>query len=301
MLATPDGVRANPLRIAFVGDVMLDGGPGHLVTNGRDPFAHVAKALLDNDVTIGNLECAVTRKGHQQDKSYTFKAPVASFALLKRYFSGVSLANNHALDWGVAGFLDELELLREHEVPWFGGGHDVAEARRPLLLTVRGRRIALLAYNDFPPKYFAAQPHRAGTAWLVEKNVVSDIQSAKQSGGAKLVFVYLHWGEELTEEPTSEQTKLARRLIDVGADAILGSHPHVTQTIEWYAGRPIIYSLGNFVFDYFPHDPAIWTSYVVRLEYDESNTARLSTLPVELDAAGIPHPTAADFLPWRTQ
>jgi poly-gamma-glutamate synthesis protein (capsule biosynthesis protein) len=202
------------------------------------------------------------------------------------------------LDWGVAGFIDELGLLRENAIPWFGGGHDLAEARRPQVLTIRGLRIALLGYNDFPPKSFAAKARRAGTAWLVERDVISDIQTAKAQGGADLVFVYLHWGEELTDEPTPEQTRLARRFLDAGADAILGSHPHVTQTIEWYGGRPIVYSLGNFVFDYFPHDPAVWTSYVVRLEYDDARVAKLSTLPVELDAAGIPHPTVGDFQPW---
>jgi poly-gamma-glutamate synthesis protein (capsule biosynthesis protein) len=208
------------------------------------------------------------------------------------------LANNHALDWGVTGFVEELELLRKDGIHWFGGGHNLQQARKPYVFTARGRRVALLGYNDYPPRSFAATARRAGTAWLVEKDVVSDIRAAKATAGAELVFVYLHWGEELTDKPTKEQSRLARHLIDAGADAILGSHPHVTQTIEWYGGRPIVYSLGNFVFDYFPHDPSIWKSYIVRLEYDEGRPAKLSTLPVELDAAGLPRPLVDDFLPW---
>jgi poly-gamma-glutamate capsule biosynthesis protein CapA/YwtB (metallophosphatase superfamily) len=281
---------AASFRITFVGDIMLDGGPGHLLTNRGDPFAHVASSLRASDLTIANLECALTRRGHAEDKSYTFKAPLASLPILKQYFSAVSLANNHALDWGRSGFVDELALLREHGIAWFGGGHHEREARSPLMVEARGRKVAVLGYNDYPPRSFAATAARAGTAWLVEKNLIVDIRSAKQRSKADLVFLYLHWGEELEPLPTSAQVELAHRLVDAGADAVVGSHPHVTQTIEWYRERPIVYSLGNFVFDYFPDDPAVWTSYILRLDYADTSVPVLSILPVTLDAAGIPHP-----------
>jgi poly-gamma-glutamate synthesis protein (capsule biosynthesis protein) len=269
---------------------MLDGGPGHLLTNQGDPFQHVASSLRASDLTIANLECAITRRGHAEDKSYTFKAPLVSLDTLKRYFSAVSLANNHALDWGRRGFVDQLALMREQGIAWFGGGHNEHEARSPVLLTVRGHKIALLGYNDYPPRSFAATAVRAGTAWLVEKNAVLDIRSAKLQSKADLVFLYLHWGEELEPLPTSAQVELAHRLIEAGADAVVGSHPHVTQSIEWYRERPIVYSLGNFVFDYFPHDPPVWTSYILHLDYQDAPVPMLSTVSVTLDPAGIPHP-----------
>ena len=103
------------------------------------------------------------------------------------------------------------------------------------------------------------------------------------------MFLYLHWGEELEPQPTADQVSLAHRLLDAGADGIVGTHPHVTQTIEWYGDKPIVYSLGNFVFDYFPGDPAIWYSYILQFKLNPGSRPVLSTIPLELDAAGIPH------------
>jgi hypothetical protein len=188
---------AGSFSIVFVGDIMLDGGPGHIVTNGGDPFAAVAPILRDADLTVGNLECAITRDGHAVDKPYTFKGTRKALPLLKKYFSAVSLANNHSGDWGRRGFADELTLLKETGLPWFGGGANEQEAHQPLVLTANGRRVALLGYNDFPPRSFAARRNSPGTAWLVEKDAVRDIQQARQQ--ADIVILFLHWGEELED------------------------------------------------------------------------------------------------------
>jgi len=85
------GAEEGTVRITFVGDVMLDGGPGHIVTNGGDPFASVAPALRDTDLTIANLECALVKNGHAVDKPYTFRCPQKALPLLTKYFSAVSL------------------------------------------------------------------------------------------------------------------------------------------------------------------------------------------------------------------
>jgi poly-gamma-glutamate synthesis protein (capsule biosynthesis protein) len=275
------------VRIVFVGDIMLDGGPGHVVTNGGDPFAATAPLLRDADLTVGNLECAITRDGHAVDKPYTFKGTRKALPLLKKYFSAVSLANNHSGDWGKRGFADELTLLKETGLPWFGGGANQREAHRPMVLTANGRRVALLGYNNFPPRSFAARRNSPGTAWLVEKDVVRDIQRARQQ--ADIVILFLHWGEELEEQPLPEQQALARRLIDAGADAIIGAHPHVTQTIDWYKGRPVVYSLGNFLFDYFPTDPPVWKGWIVKLTFSADASPKLEKYTVMLDPAGVPH------------
>ena len=273
----------------FVGDIMLDNGPGHLITNGVDPFAAVAPVLRDSDLVIGNLECAITRKGHAEDKTYTFKGPRSALPLLKKYFSAVSLANNHSGDWGKAGFADELTLLEEAGLRYFGGGRNEKEARRPLVLTSHGKRVAFLGYNDFPPLRFAAGPNQPGTAWLKEKDVIADIRAARERDNADFVLLFFHWGEELEDKPLPAQQSLARRLIDAGADAVVGGHPHVTQTVEWHKGRPIIYSLGNFVFDYFPGDPALWTGWMARLTLGGTERTKLELITVEMDPAGVPH------------
>jgi poly-gamma-glutamate capsule biosynthesis protein CapA/YwtB (metallophosphatase superfamily) len=276
------------LRVVFVGDIMLDGGPGHVVTNGGDPFAAVASVLRDADLTVGNLECAIVKDGHAVDKPYTFRGPKSALPLLKKYFSAVSLANNHSGDWGKKALATEFDLLREAKLPWFGAGENVQAAHAPLILVAKGRRVALLGFNDFPPRAFAAGPATPGTAWLVEKDVVRDIKLARKK--ADLVLLFLHWGEELEEQPTEQQQALARRLIDAGADAIIGGHPHVTQTIDWYKDHPIVYSLGNFVFDYFPTDPPVWKGWMVKLTFGKAERPLLESVDVELDPAGVPHP-----------
>jgi poly-gamma-glutamate synthesis protein (capsule biosynthesis protein) len=274
------------VRIVFAGDIMLDGGPGHIVTLGGDPFVNVATVLQDADLTIGNLECAIVKDGHAEDKPFTFRGPQKALPLLKKHFSAVSLANNHSGDWGKHGFLTELELLRETGIPYFGGGANAREAHRPLVLTAAGKRVAFLGYNDFPPRRFAAGPSTPGTAWLIEKDAVRDIELARKL--ADFVVLFVHWGEDLEPTVTAQQKALAHALIDAGADAIIGGNPHLTQDEEWYKDKPIVYSIGNFVFDYYPYDPAVWKAWIVRLTLGKPGRAGLEKIDVEMDPAGIP-------------
>jgi poly-gamma-glutamate synthesis protein (capsule biosynthesis protein) len=119
------------VRIVFAGDVMLDGGPGHFAAHGGDPFAHLASVLRDADLTVANLECALATRGQSVHKDFTFLAKPNCLPILKRYFSAVSLANNHSGDWGKEGFASELELLESVRLPYFGGGRNAEAARRP--------------------------------------------------------------------------------------------------------------------------------------------------------------------------
>jgi len=152
---------------------------------------------------------------------------------------------------------------------------------------VHGQRVALLGYNDFPPARFAAGPASPGTAWLVPNDVVRDIKRVRPK--ADLVLLFLHWGDDLVEEVAPEQKDMARWFIDAGADAVIGGHAHLTQSIDWYKDRPIVYSLGNFVFDYFPYDPPVWKGWIVKLTFGTGGRPQLNVTEVELDPAGIPH------------
>jgi poly-gamma-glutamate synthesis protein (capsule biosynthesis protein) len=277
-----------PFKIVFVGDIMLDGGPGHVVGNGGDPFAEVGKILRGADLSIGNLECVISRKGEPLVKSYTFLGRPECIPLLKKYFSAVSVANNHSGDYGKEAFADQLDTFDREKLPYFGGGRNLIDARKPLVLESRGRKVALLGYCDFPPKSFAADEKTPGTAWLVEADVLADIRAAK-AAGADLVIPYLHWGDEMEPASNEEQKTLARKMIDAGADAVVGMHPHVTQTVEYYRGKPIIYSLGNFVFDYFAGDPPVWNGWIAELSFDGRTAPDLTLHVVELDPAGVPH------------
>jgi poly-gamma-glutamate synthesis protein (capsule biosynthesis protein) len=277
------------VRIVFAGDVMLDGGPGHAVANGLDPFAEFAPILRSADIAVCNLECVLAGGGTQVLKPYTFRGPRESIPLLKRYFSAVSLANNHTGDFGKDGFQRQLTLLKDAGLPYFGGGSNRQEARRPLVFERSGLRIALLGYNDFPPRSFAAGDERPGVAWLVEEVVLADIRAARAREHADVVIPFLHWGREESPAPAKWQKDLARQMIDAGASAVVGGHAHVTQTVDTYKGRPIIYSLGNFVFDYYPVDPPVWIGWVVRLTLSKSGGVDLETFALEIDKTGIPH------------
>jgi hypothetical protein len=282
------------VRLVFAGDVMLDGGPGHAIVHGTDPFAEFASIFHKADIAVCNLECAVAEGGEQVLKPYTFRGPLESIPLLKKHFSAINLANNHSCDFGKAAFLDQLALLKKAEIPYFGGGRNSEEAYRPLIFNRNGLRIALLGFNRFPPKAFAASPEEPGTAWLDEPDVVKAIKSAREENHADIVIPYLHWGREDTPGPTTEQKELARRLIDAGASAIIGTHPHVIQTVDIYKGCPIVYSLGNMVFDYYPVDPEVWTGWIVELNFskpadDKPLAVGMETYVFQIDKAGIPH------------
>ncbi len=281
--------RQDTVSIVFAGDVMLDGGPGHAIVHGNDPFQEFAAIFHNADIAVCNLECVVGEGGEQVLKPYTFRGPRESIPLLKKYFTAVNVANNHSGDFGKEAFLDQLTLLKKADLPYFGGGANRQEAYQPLILNRHGLRIALLGFNRFPPKSFAAGEHEPGTAWLDEDDVLKAIKAAHEEHHAQIVIPYLHWGKEYRPEPTAEQKELSRRLIDAGASAIIGAHQHVTQTIDIYKGRPIVYSLGNMVFDYFPADPEVWTGWIVELTFNNPAQVDLKTHVLQIDKAGIPH------------
>jgi poly-gamma-glutamate synthesis protein (capsule biosynthesis protein) len=283
----------NEVTIIFAGDVMLDGGPGHSIVYGGDPFADFAEILRGADIAVCNLECVLAGGGQQVLKPYTFRGPKESVPLLKKYFSAVGLANNHTGDFGKEAFVGQLAMLDDAGLPHFGGGRNRQEARRPLILERNGMRIALLGINGFPPRSFEAGENSPGVAWLVEDAVIADIHAARDRDHADVVIPFLHWGKEGSPEPSKEQQELARRMIDAGSSAVIGAHPHVTQTIETYHGRPIVYSLGNFVFDYYPVDPEVWIGWLVRLTIRRSGEVALEKFVFQIDKAGTPHPLPA--------
>ncbi len=250
-VTAPGGVPDAEVRLAFVGDVMLADGPGRLIARGGDPFAQVAQRLAQADVRIANLECVVAQGGKALDKPWTFRARPAVLSLLKRHVDVVSVANNHSGDFGREAFAEMLDRLAAIGLPQVGGGRNLAQAHRPLLIERRGIKIALLAYDEFFPRHFEAGHDHAGVAWSEDEQVVDDIRRARREFGADLVIPFMHWGQEHEPLANARQRQLARLMVDAGADAVVGTHPHVVQDTEVYRGKPIVYSLGNFVFDGF--------------------------------------------------
>jgi len=275
------------IKIVLVGDVMLADGPGRLIRSGQDPFRHVASALTGADMTIGNLECVVASKGKPEIKPYTFRAPRQSLRLLKKYFSAVSLANNHSGDFGKGAFSEMLNLLEQHQIPYFGGGRHLRAAHQAYIREIRGKRIATLGYNGFFPRSFEALDDAPGIAWLDEDMVQEAIQHTKQALAVDFLIVYPHWGWEYQKLASPRQRQMARLMIDAGADAVVGGHPHVTQDIELYRGKPIFYSLGNFVFDGF-HDRDTRTGWLLELRLKQTGGVSWRINEVSIDAKGVP-------------
>lgn len=277
------------ITLNAVGDVMLARKVGRLIeANGTDyPLRLLGAELAAGDITFANLESPIASSGRPlPGKGICFRAaPAALASLTLGGFDVVSLANNHAVDYDSPALLETLELLAQSGIKTVGAGADINEARQPAILEAKGVKLAFLAYSDLADVYFSSKyprPHRAdanqsGVAPLEERLILEDIQAAAQQ--ADLVLVSLHWGTEYVDQPSKQQREMAHRLIEAGADVILGHHPHWLQGLEVYQGKLIAYSLGNMVFDQ-NWSEATREGLVLQLELDRQGVRQAQVRPV---------------------
>ena len=248
------------VELEAVGDIMLARTVGdQMKAEGSGiVFAGVQSVFDSGDILVGNLECALTTSGDRQPKSYTFSAPPDSAeALAQAGFDVLSLANNHAMDYGIRGLEDTLAALSQSGISPVGAGENVSQARFPVVLVRNGLRLAFLSYVDVPTessgfdaRTWIATASQPGIAWADSDHITADVVAAKLQ--ADVVIVLLHSGYEIFSyipSVSANQREEARAAIDAGAALVIGSHPHVLQSIEEYHGGLIAYSLGNFVFD----------------------------------------------------
>lgn len=281
------------VTIVLVGDIMLERTPGEHVAKGEDPFAGVADVLAEADLAVGNLECVIATVGEPVEKLFNFRCHPRNVAVIASHLDAVSVANNHSGDFGKAAFAEQLDLLKQGGLAYFGGGMNLAEAHTPLIVERNGLKIALLGYNEVEYRSFEAGPETPGLAWSDDEQVVADIRVAREQ--ADLVVVYPHWGWEYQDTPDARQQELARLMIDAGADLVVGAHPHVTQRVEVYKERLIAYSLGNFIFDDFLDVPPYLnepsrTSWVLRVTMTREGLVDWETLVARTDDRGFPQP-----------
>lgn len=286
------------LSLLFVGDVVLDGQAGKQIENGKDPFAGVANLFSQADIRIANLECVVATTGTALDKNFTFRAHPRTIPILAKYVDAVSIANNHSGDFGPSAFAEMLGLLKQQQLPYFGGGYTLKQAHEPHIIHKNGYRIALLGYNEFMPRSFEASHELAGTAWSEDEQVIADIQAARLVHRADLVIPFMHWGWENEMKAGPRQRELARKMIDAGADAVIGGHPHVIQDTEEYKGKPIIYSLGNFMID-LKDNPAQARGWALRLHIKAKTVQAWDTQVVNLDELGLPQTSTESSACWN--
>jgi poly-gamma-glutamate capsule biosynthesis protein CapA/YwtB (metallophosphatase superfamily) len=280
--------------LAFVGDVMLGRSLGERIKRGEGDtiFASVESTLQSVDLTVGNLECAMGEGGQKAKKYYAFLAPPQSAALLKKAgFGLLSLANNHSFDFGTGVFEQTVSLLDENGISYVGAGSDEVRAHAPVILSIRGIRLAFLAYVDvakeyiggFDPKVWTAGPATPGVAWAEDEKIKQDLQSVDPD--VDFTVVLFHFGDEGMDTPNPRQIQLSRLAVEYGADLVVGSHPHVLQPMDEYKGGLIFYSLGNFVFDEFDGDAN--HSAILRITVSKNGPPEYSLLLLNI-VDGIP-------------
>ncbi len=207
--------------------------------------------LDDADLAMVNLETAVTNRGSAAAKTFTFRAPPSAFAALRGGSVDVaSMANNHGLDFGLAGLRDSLAAARRYDFPVVGIGLDGKRAYAPYREVVNGQRIAVLGatqvLDDHLISAWTAGPGKPGLASAKEvPRLLQAVRQARRTSDT--VVVYLHWGIELEQCPSTDQATLARQLIGAGADVVVGGHAHRLQGAGRLGQTFVAYGLGNFV------------------------------------------------------
>ncbi|MDP3771864.1 MAG: AmmeMemoRadiSam system protein B [bacterium] len=240
-----------PITLLFVGDIMLSRLIGDIMARNNDwryPFLETADFLKNADIAFGNLEGPISSRGTKVGSIYSFRSdPRVVEGLLYAGFDVLSIANNHIWDYGADAVRDTLTILKDASIGVTGGGIDYQEAHKPLIKEVRDTKIAFLGYTDLISSSLALKTAKPAIAYLDIDQAISDVKEARKV--ADLVVVSLHQGNEYETTQNLNQEKVARALIDAGAQLIIGHHPHVIQPVTEYGGGYIAYSLGNFVFD----------------------------------------------------
>ena len=240
--------------LAFAGDVMFS--DEYLKEYDQSGISAIADEnmlshMQNADLFILNEEFPFSRRGEPMaDKQFTFRTDPKYVSILKELGTDiVTLANNHALDYGRTAFEDTLETLDQAGIQRIGGGYSISEASAPAVCTVNGQRFAIFGATRVSPSadWYAGESQSGLFQTYDPAKLNSAIQEARKSCDHVIVFV--HWGIEKNETPEEYQRSLARGYIDAGADLVVGCHPHVLQGFEYYKGVPIIYSLGNYLFD----------------------------------------------------
>lgn len=243
--------KESEVTLGFVGDIMLDRGvKTSIIKNFGGNYEKIlaeAPRILQPDIMFGNLEGPISDKGTKIGSIYSFRMdPLSTKALKEAGFDVLSFANNHVGDYSTPAFLDTLGRLKEENILYVGAGENHAEASRATIVERDGVRIGYLAMSDVGPEFMKATEEKMGILLASDKNLDAIVKEAKEL--SDILVVSVHWGDEYKPH-NKKQEVLAKRLIDNGANIVVGHHPHVPQDVVNYKDGLIFYSLGNFVFD----------------------------------------------------
>jgi poly-gamma-glutamate capsule biosynthesis protein CapA/YwtB (metallophosphatase superfamily) len=277
------------VRLALAGDTMLGRGVARVLA-ARPPEGLVAPEVVAlfaaADLAVLNLECCVSERGQRWQapgKPFFFRAPPAAVELLALLGVGcVTLANNHALDYGPQALLDTLDHLAAAGIAAVGAGPDLDQARRPAVLEAAGLRVAVVGVTDHPAD-FAAAADRPGTAYAdLPAGVPGWLLAAVRDAAAhaEVVLVSPHWGPNMTQAPVPHVRRAAAELVEAGATLVAGHSAHVPHGV----GGRVLYDLGDFLDDY-AVDPRVRNDLglLFLVTVDAAGPSALEAVPLKLD------------------
>jgi poly-gamma-glutamate capsule biosynthesis protein CapA/YwtB (metallophosphatase superfamily)/LAS superfamily LD-carboxypeptidase LdcB len=253
-----ESITPKTTSVYFVGDIML---ARNIKNSVHKNFGGDYNRLFENigelknaDILFTNLEGDVSDKGANVGSIWSFRMDPIVLPALKNFgFDVVSFANNHVGDWGMLAFKDTLHRLRDIDISAVGAGMNKSEAVTPTIIEKNGTKFGFIGFTDVGPNWLPAGQNTPGILLASDPDFANIIQNAKAK--CDVLIVSFHWGVEYKKIHNKRQETLAHNAIDNGADMVIGHHPHVIQDTQVYKDKPIVYSLGNFIFDqYFSAD-----------------------------------------------
>jgi poly-gamma-glutamate capsule biosynthesis protein CapA/YwtB (metallophosphatase superfamily) len=242
-----------PYTISFGGDTHFEGVLRGRLSNPRTALGPIASVLRGSDLTMINLETAITTGGTPAPgKQFTFRAPPTAFTALKAAgVDVVSMANNHGMDYMESGLADSLAAISRSKFPVVGIGKDAAQAYKPYRRTVNGNRVAIIGATQVLDAEFiqswTATADKGGLASAKdETSLLRAVRQARKNSDT--VIVHLHWGTEMQKCPNQAQLSLAPKLVKAGADVVIGGHAHILLGSGYLGDAYVNYGMGNFVF-----------------------------------------------------
>lgn len=281
---------SDTLTVTFTGDVLLDRGVRKMIE--RKGSAHklfspsVDSVFRQSQLVVANLECPVTEIVNPVYKRFIFRGEPQWLQVLKEHgITHLNLANNHSIDQGRDGLLDTRDnILRAGMIP-IGAGSCMDEACKEVLIADQPRNVYVIASLRLALENFAYLPQLPSVSQESEEKMIQRIQRLRESDPSCCIVVCLHWGTEHVLRPAFQQVSQARRLLDAGADILICHHTHTMQSVEIYKGKPIYYSIGNFIFD--PTRDINSRACMVQLLIT-SSTVEAKTIPVVIKNC-VPH------------
>lgn len=262
--AAPTNLKNEPAHLLFVGDIMLARGVEWQIAKHsiEYPLVDIAEYLSTPDLTIGNFEGTIQDEPNQEMEGFTFDTtPEIANMIAESGIDAVSLSNNHSNNYGSKTLEYTRKTITELEMTPFGDPN--SSENFVSHVTVKDIQFAFIGFHAFTEE---------------PESILDTIRAEKAK--ENFVIVFSHWGNEYEETPSIAQTDAAHLFVDAGAGAIIGSHPHVIQTYETYKGVPIVYSLGNFLFD---QDWSVPTQQGLTLKFDiDSESISLSFVPISI-------------------